>query len=207
MKLLTLSSIKENVYSVLVEIFHRLVKGYAVGLRNCVEIHHGDRAFFKAVPATGFDRTLSYGKVFIRDNKLRVYLLEHTKTGTLFASSKWIVEGEHSRSKLVNGYAMLRAGIVLREKHFLSADNVNPYKSPCKRRNSFDTVGKTGLYALFDNKSVNDYLDRVLFIFLYFYLFRKVIGYAVYTHSHIARLSCTVKLFCMLALASSDDRS
>ena len=102
---------------------------------------------------------------------------------------------------------MLRAGIILREKHFLSADNVNPHKSPCKRRNSFDTVGKTGLYALFDNKSVNDYLDSMLFIFLYLYLFRKVIGYAVYTHSHISRLSCTVKLFCMLALASSDDRS
>ena len=102
---------------------------------------------------------------------------------------------------------MLRAGVILRKKHFLSADNVNPYKSPCKRRNSFDTVGKTGLYALFDNKSVNDYLDSMLFIFLYLYLFRKVIGYAVYTHSHIARLSCTVKLFSVLALASSDDRS
>ena len=52
---------------------------------------------------------------------------------------------------------------------------------------------------------IYDYL-RLLFIFLYFYLFRKVIGYAVDTHSHIARLSCTVKLFCMLALTSSDDR-
>ena len=102
---------------------------------------------------------------------------------------------------------MLRAGVILRKKHFLSADNVNPYKSPCERRNSFDTVGKAGLYALFDNKSVNDYLDSMLFIFFYLYLFRKVIGYAVDTHSHIARFSCTVKLFCMLALASSDDRS
>ena len=54
---------------------------------------------------------------------------------------------------------------------------------------------------------IYDYLDSMLFIFLYLYLFRKVIGYAVYTHSHIARLSCTVKLFSVLALASSDDRS
>ena len=149
---------------------------------------------------------MSYRKVFIRDNKLRVYLLEHAKTSTLFASTERIVEREHSRSKLVNGNAMLRAGVILREKHFLSADNVNSHKSPCKRRNSFDTVGKTGLYALFDNKSVHHYLDSMLFIFLYFYLFRKVIGYAVDTHSHIARLSCTFKLFCMLALTSSDDR-
>ena len=207
MKFLTLRAVKENVYSVLVEIFHRLVKGYAVGLGNGVEIHHGDRAFFKAVPATGFDCALSYRKVFVRDNKLRVYLLEHAKTCTLFASTERIVEREHSRSKLVNGYAMLRAGVILREKHFLSADNVNSHKSPCKRRNSFDTVGKTGLYALLDNKSVHHYLDSMLFIFLYFYLFRKVIGYAVDTHSHIARLSSTFKLFCMLALASSDDRS
>ena len=101
---------------------------------------------------------------------------------------------------------MIRAGIILREKHFLSADNVNAHKSACKRRNSFDTVGKSGLYALFDNKSVNDYLDSVLLVFLYLYFFRKVIGYAVYTHSHIARLSGTFKLFSVLALTSSDDR-
>ena len=92
MKLLTLRAVKENVYSVLVEIFHRLVKGYAIGLGNGVEIHHGDRAFFKAVPAACLYRTLPYGKVFIRDNKLRVYLLEHTKTCTLFASTERIVE-------------------------------------------------------------------------------------------------------------------
>ena len=207
MKLLTLRAVQKNVYSVFVEVFNRLVKGYAVGLRNCVEIHHGDRAFFKAVPATGFDCALSYRKVFVRDNKLRVYLFEHAQTCTLFASTERIVEREHSRSQLVDRYAMLRAGVILRKKHFLSADNVNSHKSPCKRRNSFDTVGKTGLYAILDNKSVHHYLDRVLFIFLYFYLFRKVIGYAVYTHSHIARLSGTFKLFCMLTLTSSDDRS
>ena len=92
MKFLTLRAVKENVYSVLVEVFHRLVKGYAVGLRNCVEIHHGDRAFFKAVPAACLYRTLPYGKVFIRDNKLRVYLLEHAQTSTLFASTERIVE-------------------------------------------------------------------------------------------------------------------
>ena len=113
MKLLTLRAVQKNVYSVFVEVFNRLVKGYAVGLRNCVEIHHGDRVFFKAVPATGFYRTLPYGKVFVRDNKLRVYLLEHTKTCTLFASTERIVEREHSRCQLVNGYAMLRAGVIL----------------------------------------------------------------------------------------------
>ena len=68
---------------------------------------------------------------------------------------------------------MLGAGVILRKKHFLSADNVCDDDTARNSRGGFNAVGKARGYPLFYDKSVNDYLNVVLLVFFELYLLRS----------------------------------
>ena len=98
---------------------------------------------------------------------------------------------------------MLGAGIVLREHLLPAADNVDNDRSARHTHYCFDAVGQARFYRVLYNKSVNDYLDVVLFVLIYLYLFGKVIGYAVDSGSYKARFHTSFQFLCMLALSAS----
>ena len=101
---------------------------------------------------------------------------------------------------------MLGTCVILREKHFLAVNNVGDNESARNGRYGFNAVGKTVFNAFLDNKTVNDYLNAVLFVFLQLYFLGKIVYYAVRADTNISRLARPFYLFCMFTLASSYNR-
>ena len=101
---------------------------------------------------------------------------------------------------------MLGAGIILRKHHFLPVYDVDDHKTAVFK-GRFYGIGKTAAYFGLDDKTVDHYLDIVLFVFVKLDLLGKVIHAAVDPNSDKTAFAGRFEFFYVLSLSSADNGS
>ena len=197
--LFSLCSVKYDIHYFFGQVFYRCIKGKIIFFRKRFKIHRGDSTSFHC-PAASLYRALTYRFIIVGYYAVNVYLHEHAEACAFFTCAVRIVERKHSRTKLVYAHSMLRTGIILWEKYILSSADCRYSQTSRKLWGCFNGIRKSWTYFRLDNKSVNDYLYIMLFIFFGLYGFGKVIYYPVNSDTHKTALWCGFKLLLMLTL-------
>ena len=137
LKLFPLGAEQHKVQLILRHILDRDIQRHTEVLFQPGEVHLPDGTGV-AAPARNLEGTVPDGTVGVAHHQRRVNLLENAQSGAGGAASRRIVEGKHIGGKLLDGDIMVRAGIVLAEKHLLTAHNIH-YHQPAGH-------GTAGLY-------------------------------------------------------------
>ena len=114
----------------------------AIALAQRLIGHFGDGAL-GVIPAAGLDGTFPDGLALVGDDTRRVDFHEGAETRTLLAGTEGIVEAEHPRGQLLDGDAVLGAGVALAEHHRFTANDVDDDKPVCLRQRGFYGIGQT----------------------------------------------------------------
>ena len=175
-------AVQKHIVRLLGKVLYRQIKRKTESLPDRAEKRPVPALLFKALEAVDVYRTLGKRKIFVGNYPLDRDPSRLTESRAVRACALRIVEREHSRLKFAYRNSVFLAGIRLRKrKHFalallLSALDGYDQKMPVrKRERGLNRIGKTRAYSLTHHKSVNDHLNRVFFVFIKFYFFRKVV--------------------------------
>ena len=111
------------------------------------------------------------------------------------------VEGKQPRRQLLNGYAAVVTGVVLRERELLpAARQVDVHQPAREGERRLGRVREPAGNVRFNHESVDDYLYVVLLVLFKLYFFREVVYRAVHTCADITGLLRVLEHLDMLAL-------
>ena len=139
------------------------------------------------------------------DDTRRVDLHEGAETRTLFTGTEGIVEAEHPRGQLLDGDAVLGAGVALAEHHRFTANDVDDDKPVCLRQRGFYGIGQTPADRVVDDQTVHDDLNGVLDVLFEVDLLAQIVHIAVDAHAGKAGSAGGIQLLGLGALAGAHN--
>ena len=116
---LALRAVEDRVYRLLRQLLYRVCELEVIALCKRVKVHSRYRVPAHIVPARGRESPVHYAEVGVRHDKLRINEHLHAETRTLGTRAVRAVEGKQPRRQLLNGYAAVVTGVVLRERELL----------------------------------------------------------------------------------------
>ena len=153
--------------------------------------------------------SLGKRKLFVWDYAIDRNGLHFTKSCAMRTRARGIIKGEHTRFKLTKRNAVLFASVILREFQFLGFPlarngddrDVSIGSTECV----FDRVGKSGCNALSHNKTVDNDIDAMFFIFVKLDLFGKIVHISIDTHADVSALARVGKDFFVKNYENTDS--
>ena len=177
------------------QFFYRSIERKTVFFGNGGKKRTVPALLLKRFEAVHRDRAARERQRAVGDHAVDRHAAGNAETGAVGAGSRGIVEREHARLKLAEGYPVLLAGICLRKLKLARLLAVparhGDYQKPFfgKRQRSLHRIRKAGTYIAAHHKTVNDHLDAVAQVFIERYLLVKIVHTAVNAHAGIARFS------------------
>ena len=159
----------------------------------------------RIIPAACLDRALADGKAAVRNNERRVHLHKGTEARACLARAEGIVEREHARRKLVDGNAVLRAGIALAEQHLIASDDVDAHKAARQTDGRLDGIRQAAAHLIIDDEAVHHDLHRVLLVLFKGDLLVQLIHIAIHAHTGKAGTARGLELLLLGALAPAHN--
>ena len=114
--------------------------------------------------------------------------MAHSYAAASFARPERTVERKASRSQFLQSDSAIGTAVARRIYRFLAVDFHGDH-AVGKIHGGFDGIGKSAVYVLFDDKSVNDDVDGMLEVFAEFYIFVQRTHFAVHLHAHKAHFA------------------
>ena len=204
LELFPLGAEQHKVQLILRHILDRDIQRHTEVLFQPGEVHLPDGTGV-AAPARNLKGAVPDGTVGVAHHQRRVNLLEHTQPGAGGTASRRIIEGKHIGGKLLDGDIMVRAGIVLAEKHLLAAHYIHYHQPAGHGTAGLYRVRQTGADFRLDRKPVHHDLDGMLVVFLQLDLLGQLIHIAVYPGPDIAAAAGGVQLLLVGTLALPHD--
>ena len=197
-------AVQQGVQGLLAEVLNGGIECKAVALAQRLIGHFGDGAL-GVIPAAGLDGAFPDGLALVGDDTRRVYLHEGAETRTLLAGTEGIVEAEHPRGQLLDGDAVLGAGVALAEHHRFTANDVDDDKPVCLRQRGFYGIGQTPADRVVDDQTVHDDLNGVLDVLFEVDLLAQIVHIAVDAHAGKTGSAGGIQLLGLGALAGTHN--
>ncbi len=119
---------------------------------------------------------------------------------------KGLLTREHARRKLVDGNAVLRAGIALAEQHLIASDDVDAHKAARQADGRLDGIRQAAAHLIIDDEAVHHDLHRVLLVLFKGDLLVQLIHIAIHAHTGKAGTArAASKLLLLGALAPAHN--
>ena len=197
-------AVQQGVQGLLAEVLNGGIECKAVALAQRLIGHFRDGAL-GVIPAAGLDGTFPDGLALVGDDTRRVDLHEGAETCTLLAGTEGIVEAEHPWGQLLDGDAVLGAGVALAEHHRFTANDVDDDKPVCLRQRGFYGIGQTPADRVVDDQTVHDDLNGVLDVLFEVDLLAQIVHIAVDAHAGKTSSAGGIQLLGLGALAGTHN--
>ena len=198
-------AVKQDVNDVWRQFFNRRIKRKMVMLCKPFHVHGGNGVTLHG-PSAGFQAAAADGKRLVRQNALRVDFHKNAEARALGAGAERAVKRKHARGQFFYADPVLRAGVILRKKMILTADDVYNRQAAGKRRRRFNRIRQARTDIRMNDEAVNDNFNRMLLVLFQTDGFRKVVKGSVDAHTNKAAPPGRVKFFDVFPFSGPHNR-